>query len=871
MKTPRRSAVFLLFLLTVSVPGTQLLGEDVCDLPPDGHSQQYRTAIWGGQYTGDPFTCGATGSPTPATCTLYNRIYTDQESACINREQGTNPPDYLPTAFGATLKNYEIDIIVVGNWPGELGKLTPLPRNWYTLWDHIADPGLPGYVGYYAAQSDLVALGEVGNPRVDPCTVVHVSLSCAPVVKAGLANDCLPQNTPLGPLANRGALAPVPVPYLLAFLGDPALGFSDPNARVALEWITPCAQTRGTDSIGSGALAPEPIMGFRLEVFVDRNGNSEIDTATGSGWDPALRAVGGGCQSGSFQPLLDIAPVAGDLVGTRLTKSTVVDIGDYTGPGQVFEDPAAIEALTFRLRLLYRDDRFFDPVGGLNGVIDPICSAPSAMGWPVGNPQVFGSPAGGVPDGKTIPGTPLEVSLEPGGDLTLNWGTSCNANDTDFAIYEGSLGDFNSHTPIFCSTGGTASKTFTPGSGNTYYLVVPGNSGFEGTYGLASDGTERPPSAAACLPQSFSCVGDEDLLPPLAVTGPATGVNFNSATLTGDVTPNGFDTTASFEWGPDTSYGSSTPAEFVGNGSDAIPYSAGLTGLTSETTYHYRLVATNPMGTSYGADAEFTTGVLQGPTVIAMSATSVNHSSALLNAEVNPNGLETTFHFEWGPDTGYGNVTPTQNLGDGTTGQVVSVPISSLSPDTIYHFRGVGTNSAGTTYGDDSLFLTNQVPAGFLVNGSFTDRQGWVLQGYFIQFFEPPFEARTPPGYAAGGVDPTGIPVNEASGRLYQDVTISSGGPTGGATLSFWYNITTEESSGADDTLRVTVRNLLDELILPVVTLDNQYETPLGDYVYYSFDMSFFIGQTVRIDFEVDTDNSKPTVFRLDDVNLFPD
>ena len=73
--------------------------------------------------------------------------------------------------------------------------------------------------------------------------------------------------------------------------------------------------------------------------------------------------------------------------------------------------------------------------------------------------------------------------------------------DTDYEIYEGALGDFTSHADITCSTGGATTLDVTPAAGNTYYLVVPANRSFEGSYGADSGGVERPTGASACLPQ----------------------------------------------------------------------------------------------------------------------------------------------------------------------------------------------------------------------------------------------------------------------------------------------------------------------------------------------------------------------------------
>ena len=121
--------------------------------------------------------------------------------------------------------------------------------------------------------------------------------------------------------------------------------------------------------------------------------------------------------------------------------------------------------------------------------------------------QVLGTPAGQVPvDGAAAP--PLSVVQLPTGDLQLSWGPSCSASDVDFSVYEGSLGDFDGHTPVTCSTAGLPGHTFTPGAGNRYYLVVPQSADREGSYGLDGAGLERPPGFANCLGQATgACSG----------------------------------------------------------------------------------------------------------------------------------------------------------------------------------------------------------------------------------------------------------------------------------------------------------------------------------------------------------------------------
>jgi murein DD-endopeptidase MepM/ murein hydrolase activator NlpD len=111
-----------------------------------------------------------------------------------------------------------------------------------------------------------------------------------------------------------------------------------------------------------------------------------------------------------------------------------------------------------------------------------------------------GGPAGRVP-GQEPGDVPLRVALAPDGDLQLTWDTSCAAGDDDYAVYEGPIGSFADHMPVLCDTGGLTEATITPAGGDRYYLVVPGNSGFEGSHGRDSAGVERATGPAACRDQ----------------------------------------------------------------------------------------------------------------------------------------------------------------------------------------------------------------------------------------------------------------------------------------------------------------------------------------------------------------------------------
>jgi len=103
---------------------------------------------------------------------------------------------------------------------------------------------------------------------------------------------------------------------------------------------------------------------------------------------------------------------------------------------------------------------------------------------------------------------------------------------------------------------------------------------------------------------------------PVVTTEPAGSVSETEATLNGTVNPSEQATDYFFEYGPTTAYGQKTAEAPAGSGASPVPESATVSGLSPTTTYHFRLVAKNPTGTSRGIDRTFkTTGTESPPPV----------------------------------------------------------------------------------------------------------------------------------------------------------------------------------------------------------------------------------------------------------------
>jgi hypothetical protein len=107
---------------------------------------------------------------------------------------------------------------------------------------------------------------------------------------------------------------------------------------------------------------------------------------------------------------------------------------------------------------------------------------------------------------------------------------------------------------------------------------------------------------------------------PDTANGYVAGQTSTTATIDAGIYANGEDTSYHIEYGPTTSYGQSTAPIDAGSAATIASVTTTLTGLTPGVGYHYRLVATNVSGTTYGYDESFAGLTGSAPTVTITSA-----------------------------------------------------------------------------------------------------------------------------------------------------------------------------------------------------------------------------------------------------------
>ncbi len=232
-----------------------------------------------------------------------------------------------------------------------------------------------------------------------------------------------------------------------------------------------------------------------------------------------------------------------------------------------------------------------------------------------------------------------------------------------------------------------------------------------GSKGVGVDGTSHTVYVANSTANDVAAFGDAR---PIVTTGPPTSATQSSVTLTAQIDPAGRGniTACHFEYGFDKSYGTSVPcspdpASNPPGSNFSVPteVTATVSGLSPGTKDHYRVVASNTAGgTAAGLDQTFIT--TQPPAIDGLASANLTATSADLRAQVNPNGLETSYRFEYGPTLEYGETAPVPEgtIAASNSDSSIAVHLEGLTPHVVYHYRLLATNSDGTTTTEDQTF-----------------------------------------------------------------------------------------------------------------------------------------------------------------------
>ena len=213
------------------------------------------------------------------------------------------------------------------------------------------------------------------------------------------------------------------------------------------------------------------------------------------------------------------------------------------------------------------------------------------------------------------------------------------------------------------------------------------------------------------------------MLAPNTTNQAASNIQSFSATLNGTVNANGLSSTVVFEWGLTTAYenGNYGAIQSPVTGTSVVAVSANLTDLQSNTTYHYRIKATNAVDITYSNDMSFTTP-LSAPQLTTNSITSITGISAISGGNITFDGgsAVTARGVCWST-----NPAPTLSnsfSSNGTGSGSYTSNITTLALGTTYYVCAYATNTVGTTYGNVLSFTTVALPT--VTTAAFTDIKG---------------------------------------------------------------------------------------------------------------------------------------------------
>jgi hypothetical protein len=315
-----------------------------------------------------------------------------------------------------------------------------------------------------------------------------------------------------------------------------------------------------------------------------------------------------------------------------------------------------------------------DTINAGNGLVTISFTAPAPSQPP--------SATTGASSAITASGASLAGTVNPNGSATnyvFEYGTSLSFGSISSVS---SAGAGSADTPVTATLSGLAGDT------TYYYRLVATNAQGTSVGSVAAFNTSGAPSA------------------PVVVTEAPVSVANDSAVLAATVNPKRQQTSFTIEYGTTSSFGAITPVVALDNANAPEAVTATAPGLASNTTYLYRVVASNATGTSVGIVRSFTTGPGSAPFVTTGAASNISGTAATLAATVDPRGHSTAFAFEYGTTNSFGLLSAVDDAGAGSGPQAVSLPLTGLAPNTTYRYRVVATNSLGTTAGTVGSFTT---------------------------------------------------------------------------------------------------------------------------------------------------------------------
>ncbi len=188
-------------------------------------------------------------------------------------------------------------------------------------------------------------------------------------------------------------------------------------------------------------------------------------------------------------------------------------------------------------------------------------------------------------------------------------------------------------------------------------------------------------------------------------------------------------------------------------------------------------------------------GTMAPPGATTEAASSITASGATLNAAIDPNGRETTYHFEYGPTTSYGTSVPVPNAAETSTfsTEIEKRAITGLEAETTYHYRIVATNPSGTSNGTDHTFVTSALSWAVNSSENASGVEGAQNMLYGDSCTSSTWCMSTGYYHVPGGTE--GTPIAEIYNGSSWKLTAAPVFPTGDKSASLDYGISCTSSS----------------------------------------------------------------------------
>ena len=323
------------------------------------------------------------------------------------------------------------------------------------------------------------------------------------------------------------------------------------------------------------------------------------------------------------------------------------------------------------------------------------------------------------------------ISATTSGTITISGGTVTATGGTAAAPGIGSYSK-TSNLGAVIFTGGSIYPTDSAGTVSVYPAPTNGSTNGNNVVGMLTftqfAGQDFSIVAGGTLSSyTYSGTGHAAagylwLTYPGVSTDAATNVTANSATMNGTYYMNGTTiSSAYFEYGTSTSYGSTktltTPTNVTSGNIESV--SDNLTGLSSNTTYHYRLVITVGSNTVPGNDMTFTTK----PVVDTLTAAPTGSSTATISGTIAAgNASISDVIIIYATDAGFtaNVVTLDGSSGVTFTDTTYTANITGLTSGQTYYVKVEAVGLGGTSDAKTGSFLAG----GFPVTEKFVNLSG---------------------------------------------------------------------------------------------------------------------------------------------------